>query len=82
MEEAEECDRLIIMADGEVVATGTASEIIGTAQVTVVEAADWSAAFSQLEQAGLPVALAGRTPRDLTSARKKSAAARSGQRRR
>ena len=63
MEEAEECDRLIIMADGEVVATGTASEIIGTAQATVVEAADWSAAFSELEQAGLPVALAGRTLR-------------------
>ena len=63
MEEAEECDRLIIMADGEVVATGTASEIIGAAQVSVVEAADWSAAFSRLEHAGLPVALAGRTLR-------------------
>ena len=63
MEEAGECDRLIIMADGEVVAAGTASEIIGTAQVTVVEAADWSAAFSQLERAGLAVALAGRTLR-------------------
>ncbi len=63
MEEAGECDRLIIMADGEVVAAGTASEIIGAAQVTVVEAADWRAAFSQLEHAGLPVALAGRTLR-------------------
>ncbi len=37
MEEAGECDRLIIMADGEVVAAGTASEIIGAAQVTVVD---------------------------------------------
>jgi ABC-2 type transport system ATP-binding protein/ribosome-dependent ATPase len=63
MEEAGECDRLIIMADGEVVADGTAAEIVGSAQVTVVEAARWSAAFIRLEQAGLPVALAGRTLR-------------------
>jgi ABC-2 type transport system ATP-binding protein len=63
MEEAGECDRLIIMADGEVVAAGTAAEIIGAAQVTIVEAADWPAAFSKLEQAGLPVSLAGRSLR-------------------
>jgi ABC-2 type transport system ATP-binding protein len=63
MEEAGECDRLIIMADGEVVADGTATEIVGTAQVTVVEAASWATAFGQLRRAGLPVALAGRTLR-------------------
>ncbi|HEY7325414.1 MAG TPA: ATP-binding cassette domain-containing protein [Streptosporangiaceae bacterium] len=63
MEEAGECDRLIIMADGEVVADGTAAEIVGATQVTVVEAASWAAAFSRLEKAGLPVALAGRTLR-------------------
>jgi ABC-type multidrug transport system ATPase subunit len=60
MEEAGECDRLIIMADGEVVAAGTAGQIIGAAQVAVVEAVNWRAAYSQLERAGLPVALAGR----------------------
>jgi ABC-2 type transport system ATP-binding protein len=60
MEEAGECDRLIIMADGVVVAAGTAAEIIGDAEVTVVEAADWADAFAQLERAGLPVSLAGR----------------------
>ncbi len=63
MEEAGECDRLIIMADGQVVAAGTAAQIIGSARVTVVEAANWPAAFSQLERAGLPVALAGRSLR-------------------
>ena len=63
LEEATECDRLIIMADGEVVADGTAADIVGDAQVTVVEAANWAAAFSRLETAGLPVALAGRTLR-------------------
>ena len=36
-------------------------EIIGSTQVTVVEAANWAAAFGLLEHAELPVALAGRT---------------------
>jgi len=63
LEEATECDRLIIMADGEVVADGTAATIIGDTKVTVVETARWAAAFTRLEQAGLPVALAGRTLR-------------------
>jgi ABC-type multidrug transport system ATPase subunit len=60
MEEAQECGRLVIMADGSVVATGTAAEIVGNRQVIVVEAESWSAAFGALEQAGLQVALAGR----------------------
>jgi ABC-2 type transport system ATP-binding protein len=63
MEEAGECDRLIIMADGVVVAAGTVPEIVGTAQTTVVEPPDWAAAFTRLEAAGLPVALSGRTLR-------------------
>jgi ABC-2 type transport system ATP-binding protein/ribosome-dependent ATPase len=60
MEEASECDRLIIMADGAVVAAGTVAQIVGAGQVTVVEAPSWRSAFMQLEHAGLPVALAGR----------------------
>jgi ABC-type multidrug transport system ATPase subunit len=63
MEEAQECDRLIIMADGIVVAAGTASQIIGDAKVTVVDSGDWATAFGLLERAGLPVSLAGRTLR-------------------
>jgi hypothetical protein len=51
------------MADGRVVAQGTAREIIGAAQVTVVEAPAWADAFRVLEEAGLPVALAGRALR-------------------
>jgi len=60
MEEAQECGRLVIMAEGRVVAAGTAAEIVGNRQVIVVEAESWSAAFRALEQAGLQVALAGR----------------------
>jgi len=60
MEEAGECGRLVIMADGVVVTEGTAAQIVGSARCVVVEAESWSAAFSALEAAGLQVALAGR----------------------
>src|SRR5258707_10122414 len=60
MEEAQECGRLGVMADGRAVAEGTAAEIIGGRRVVAVQAATWSAAFNALESAGLQVALAGR----------------------
>jgi ABC-2 type transport system ATP-binding protein len=60
MEEASECSRLVIMAGGAVVAAGTAQEIIGTSQAVVVLAQSWADAFGRLEDAGLPVSLAGR----------------------
>jgi len=63
MDEAGECDRLAVMAAGRVVAAGTAREITGDAQVTVVDAESWAPAFEALEQAGLPVALVGRALR-------------------
>jgi ABC-2 type transport system ATP-binding protein/ribosome-dependent ATPase len=63
MEEAQECGRLVIMADGAIIAAGTAADIVGDARVTVVEASSWTAAFGKLEQSGMPVALAGRTLR-------------------
>jgi ABC-2 type transport system ATP-binding protein/ribosome-dependent ATPase len=63
MDEAGECDRLMVMADGRVVAEGTAGAIIGDARVSVVDSESWAAAFGALEAAGLPVALVGRTLR-------------------
>jgi len=60
MEEAHECGRLVVMAEGRVVAEGTADEIVGSRRAVAVEAESWSAAFGALEQAGLQVALAGR----------------------
>jgi ABC-2 type transport system ATP-binding protein len=63
MEEAGECDRLVIMSAGSVVATGTADEIIGDSQVTVVETGEWASSFRRLSAAGLPAALAGRSLR-------------------
>ena len=63
MDEAGECDRLVIMASGRVVARGTAREVTGDAQASVVESGSWAAAFGALEASGLPVALVGRTLR-------------------
>jgi len=63
LDEAAECGRLVIMADGRVVAEGTAAEITGGTRVSVVEAESWAAALRALEAAGLPAALAGRTLR-------------------
>jgi ABC-2 type transport system ATP-binding protein len=63
MDEAQECDRLMVMADGRVAAEGTAGQIVGDARVTVVETGSWAPAFAALEAAGLPAALVGRTLR-------------------
>jgi ABC-2 type transport system ATP-binding protein/ribosome-dependent ATPase len=63
MEEASECDRLVVLAGGRVVAGGTPAEVIGNATVTVVTAPAWQAAFRKLEEHGLAATLAGATLR-------------------
>jgi ABC-2 type transport system ATP-binding protein len=63
MDEAAECDRLVVMAAGRVVAAGTASEIVGDAAVVVVESKAWAEAFAAIERAGLSGALVGRSLR-------------------
>jgi ABC-2 type transport system ATP-binding protein len=63
MDEAGECDRLLIMARGRVVAEGTSADITAGGRVTVVETGSWAPAFGALEAAGLPAALVGRTLR-------------------
>jgi ABC-2 type transport system ATP-binding protein/ribosome-dependent ATPase len=63
MEEAQECDRLVVMAAGRVVAEGTHDRIVGDASVTVVRTSAWERAFDALEAAGISAALVGRTLR-------------------
>jgi ABC-type multidrug transport system ATPase subunit len=63
MEEAQECDRLVVMADGRVVAEGRVAEIVGSARVTVVESADWAGAFDAIERHGTVAGLVGRSLR-------------------
>jgi ABC-2 type transport system ATP-binding protein len=55
MEEAQECDRLVVMADGKVVVAGTVAEIIGEHKVVEVRCADWARAFALLEANGFEV---------------------------
>ncbi len=63
MSEAEQCDRLVVLAGGRVVAEGTMAAIIGDASTVRVSTPRWEDAFLALEGAGLPVALVGRTLR-------------------
>jgi ABC-2 type transport system ATP-binding protein/ribosome-dependent ATPase len=63
MDEAEQCDHLVLMAAGRVVATGTIADIVGAATTVDVEAEHWDEAFRALDDAGLAVALSGRRVR-------------------
>ncbi len=68
MEEAEQCDRLVVMADGKVVAAGTADEITAGAAVTEVRCADLNRAFTLLDDGDFSVQASGTTLRAVGSA--------------
>lgn len=59
MEEAEQCDRLVIMADGVVSVEGTVAEVIGARTVARVVSDDWRRAFDVLDARGLSVQVQG-----------------------
>ncbi len=59
MAEAEQCDRLAVLAAGRVAARGTVDQIIGGATAVRVRGARWEQAFAACEAAGLPAALVG-----------------------
>jgi ABC-type multidrug transport system ATPase subunit len=59
MEEAEQCDRLVVMAGGKVMARGTAGDIIANRKVTEVRCGDLNRVFALLDSSGLPVQLHG-----------------------
>ena len=59
MEEAEQCDRLIIMVDGKVVARGTSADVVGDRKVSEVRCDDWNRAFALLDAHGFPVQVHG-----------------------
>ena len=60
LDEAGECDRLVLLAGGRVVAEGTLAAIVGDRTAVAVRAARWDEAFAALVAAGLPAALVGR----------------------
>lgn len=63
MQEAQECDRLLLMSNGKLVAEGSEAEIIGETTALAVQTEDWAAAFAALNAVGVPVILAGRAVR-------------------
>jgi ABC-2 type transport system ATP-binding protein/ribosome-dependent ATPase len=63
MEEAQECDRLVVMAGGRVVAGGTTTGIIGGRTVSEVRGEDWSRAFTLLDAKGFGAGVHGRVLR-------------------
>ena len=60
MQEAQQCDRLLLMSNGRLVAQGSETDIIGSTTAVAVHADDWAKAFAALNAAGAPVMLAGR----------------------
>ena len=60
LDEAGECDRLVLMAAGRVVAQGTLAAIVGDGTAVSVRAERWDEAFATLAAAGLPAAVIGR----------------------
>ena len=60
LEEAEQCDRLVMLADGVVVAEGWLSEIIGSQRAVVVLGGDQVQALELLDGAGLLASFAGK----------------------
>jgi ABC-2 type transport system ATP-binding protein/ribosome-dependent ATPase len=59
MEEAEYCDRLVVMAAGRTAAAGPMDEIVGDATTVEVRGPRWQAAYEALDAAGIPAALVG-----------------------
>ncbi len=55
MEEAEQCDRLVVMTEGRVVVRGTKAEIVGERTVAEVLSDNRGLAFSALEDGGFAV---------------------------
>ena len=60
MQEAAQCDRLVILSAGRVTARGTVSEITATHTSLTLLTEDWDEAFALLRQAGVPTLLDGR----------------------
>ncbi len=58
--EAAQCDRLVLLAGGQVVAAGTPDAIVGDAAVVEIDTPRWDTAFAVLVADGLAPTLAGR----------------------
>ena len=69
MDEARQCDRLLVMSKGRIVLRGTHDEIVGDRRVVQVDCGDWAVAFGVLDAAGYTCGLVGTSIRVLESDR-------------
>ena len=60
LDEAEQCDRLVMMSAGRVVAAGGLAEVVQGGTAVTVEAPDWRAASTALERIGIHATVAAR----------------------
>jgi ABC-2 type transport system ATP-binding protein len=63
MQEAQQCDRLVMMSHGRTVAAGKEADIIGDTTAVAVHTDRWQDTFAALNAAGMPVTLAGKRVR-------------------
>jgi ABC-2 type transport system ATP-binding protein len=63
MDEAEYCDRLVVMAAGRVVAAGSMASIVDDARTVEVRSDRWPQAYKALDRDAAPLALVGRALR-------------------
>lgn len=66
MDEARQCDRLLIMNEGRIVLRGSDEQIVGDRRVVQVDGDDWASFYATLETAGFDCGLVGRSVRVLT----------------
>ena len=59
MQEAQQCDRLLLMSQGRAVAEGGEADIVGDTRTIAVHSERWQVAFSALDAAGIMTMLAG-----------------------
>jgi ABC-2 type transport system ATP-binding protein/ribosome-dependent ATPase len=59
MQEAQQCDRLLLMSQGRAVAEGGEADIVGDTRTIAVRTEHWQDAFAALDAAGIMTMLAG-----------------------
>jgi ABC-2 type transport system ATP-binding protein len=69
MSEAEQCDRVVLMSAGRVVASGTVEELIAGAKVVEVRGESWAQVFNALDGAGYLLSLRGQRVRVIDAER-------------
>lgn len=74
LQEARQCDRLLLMSHGRLVGHGREQDLVAGTRVVRVDTPDWQRAFTTLDEAGLPVVLAGRSVRAIGAGRDEVAA--------